>query len=85
MRGVVTPIEFRGVRYTMSELSRMVGLSTQLIGWRLRNGWPIEQALGRPTPKQRQAGVASNLAGFTGTGAGSTAQDRVDLSFQKKQ
>ena len=47
-------IEFREQNLTLSEWTKIVGISRSQIGWRLRNGWSIEQAL-TTTPGMRRA------------------------------
>ncbi len=37
-------IEYRGVRFTISQLARKVGLHPAVLGGRIRNGWSIERA-----------------------------------------
>lgn len=75
---------FRGVRYTMSELSEMSGVSAQVLRARLADGWTIEQAMCIPTPQQRRRGVVSNFAPPMGTGPGSNAQDFSNIEFPEK-
>lgn len=70
-------IEFRGRRWLLSELAEITGIPHNTI----RLGWNVEQAIGTPTPKQRRAGVVSNLSAFQGTGGGSTAQEMPNITF----
>lgn len=72
---------YRGQRWLLSELSEITGIPAATVKARIEAGWTMEQALGTPTPKQRRAGVVSNLGAFEGTGAGSTAQETSNLSF----
>lgn len=72
---------YRGQRWLLSELADITGISTATIKARIVAGWTVEQAVAMPTPKQRRAGVLSNLSAFEGTGAGSTAQETPNLSF----
>ncbi|MBF2716885.1 hypothetical protein [Agrobacterium vitis] len=44
----------------------------------------VEQVIATPTPKQRRAGAISNLPAFSGTGAGSTAQETPNITFSRK-
>ncbi|MCS0460340.1 hypothetical protein [Rhizobium favelukesii] len=75
---------FRGQRWLLKELSEITGIPACTIHARIRLGWTMEQALGSPTPKQRRAGVVSNLPAFEGTGAGSTAQETPKITFSEK-
>jgi hypothetical protein len=74
-------IEYLGRRWLLSELSEITGIPHNTIRQRFGLGWNVEQALGTPTPKQRRAGVVSNLSAFEGTGAGSTAQETPNITF----
>lgn len=42
-----------GVTHTMAEWARVVGISTELIWYRLNHGWPVEQAINIPAKKYR--------------------------------
>lgn len=77
-------IEHRGTRYTTSEVSRISGVSVATIRQRLNSGWTTTQAIGTPTPKQRRAGVISNLPAFEGTGAGRSVQENPEIIFHKE-
>lgn len=77
----ITLIEYRGKRWLVSELTAITGIPSSTIRKRISDGWTMEQALGTPTPKQRRAGVVSNLPAFEGTGGGSTSQETTNLSF----
>ena len=77
-------IEHSGTRYTTSEVSRISGVSVATIRQRLNSGWTTTQAIATPTPKQRRAGVISNLPAFEGTGAGSTSQETPNITFSKE-
>ena len=72
---------FRGTRYTAPELAEMFGVPANTILTRLRDGWTVEQAVGNPTLAQRRRGVVSNFDAFSGTGAGSTAQETPEITF----
>jgi hypothetical protein len=72
---------YLGQRWLLSELSEITGVSRDTLRERIAAGWTMEQALGTPTPKQRRAGVVSNLPAFEGTGAGSTAQETPNIIF----
>lgn len=72
---------YRGKRWLVVELAQISGVPAQTLRKRISDGWTMEQALGTPTPKQRRAGVVSNLPAFEGTGGGSTSQETTNLSF----
>ena len=72
---------YRGQRWLIAELAEITGVPAQTIRKRLADGWTTEQALGMPTPKQRRAGVVSNLPAFEGTGAGRTVQETPNITF----
>lgn len=72
---------YRGQRWLLSELADITGVPRCTLRARLADGWTMEQALGTPTPKQRRAGVVSNLLAFEGTGAGSTLQETPNITF----
>ncbi|TIX89296.1 hypothetical protein [Rhizobium sp. P44RR-XXIV] len=72
---------YLGQRWLLSELADITGVPRFTLRARLADGWTMEQALGTPTPKQRRAGVVSNLSAFEGTGAGSTSQESANITF----
>lgn len=37
--------EYRGNRYTISQLSKLSGVSYEVLYYRLTHGWPVEQAM----------------------------------------
>lgn len=76
--------KFRGVRYTMSELSEMSGVTVSTIYQRRKRGWTMEQALAIPTREQISRGVVVNSLPFEGTGAGTTAQETPEITFSEK-
>jgi hypothetical protein len=76
--------KFNGVRYSTRELAEMSGVPFHTLRARLRRGWTIEQAVTVPTIQQRRRGVVSNRIAIDETGALSTAQERSNISFQKK-
>jgi hypothetical protein len=60
-----TVIEFRGVRATLAEHCRRLGLPSNRVYGRLHLGWPIERALSEPIVprgKNRDAAPATNGA-----------------------
>lgn len=65
---------YNGTRWLMHELVELSGVPRPTLHARIMAGWTIEQAIGTPTPKQRRAGVVSNLPAFEGTGGGSLPQ-----------
>lgn len=75
---------YRGQRWLVAELADITGIPAATITARIAAGWTVEQAVGTPTPKQRRAGVLSNLPAFEGTGAGSTAQMTPNITFLEK-
>ena len=48
---------YRGKARTLAELSAECGLSANVIGARLRRGWPIEKALSEPIISQNESGA----------------------------
>lgn len=76
---------YRGQRWLLSELANISGVPLPTLRKRFTEGWTMEQAIGTPTPKQRRAGVVSNLPAFEGTGAGSTAQEASNISFSESE
>lgn len=72
---------WRGQRWLMNELVEMSGVSRPTLQARFKAGWTVEQAVATPTPKQRRAGVVSNLSDFEGTGGGSNARYSVQIDF----
>ncbi|MND68160.1 hypothetical protein D3C87_1413720 [compost metagenome] len=72
---------YRGQRWLITELAEISGVPRPTLHKRIMAGWTIEQAVTVPTPKQRRAGVVSNLSAFEGTGAGSTSQETPNLTF----
>lgn len=75
---------FKGTRFTIGELADMSGVPAFTIYQHLSNGWTVEQAVTLPTPAQRRRGVVSNFPTFSGTGAGSTAQETPEITFPKE-
>lgn len=77
--------EFRGTRYTLTELSQASGVAYNTLHSRLFTlGWTVEQAVMTPSPKQHRAGVVFNFVPLEGTGAGSTAQESPKITFPNK-
>lgn len=76
--------EFRGVRYTVSELADMSGVPVNTLRHRLYYGWTLQQAMTTPTPKQRRRGVVFNFPPFEGTGAGSFPQEIPEITFSEQ-
>lgn len=72
---------YRGQRWLLAELAKITGIAANTINARIAAGWTIEQAVETPTPKQRRAGVVSNLPAFLGTGDGGTAQETPNITF----
>ncbi|WP_293808412.1 hypothetical protein [uncultured Bosea sp.] len=76
--------EFRGSRYTTSELAEMSGVPAGVLRGRLAQGWNIEQAMTVPTIQQRRRGVVSNLIAIDETGRSSSAQETTNISFSEE-
>lgn len=79
----LTLYEFRGTRYTATELAELSGVPRGTLYQRLAHGWTIEQAVTVPTIAQRRRGVVSNFSTVSGTGAGSTAQETPEITFSE--
>lgn len=75
---------FRGTRYTTRELAQMSGIAPDTLRHRLALGWTVEQAMTVPTPAQRRRGGVSNFDVFSGTGAGTTAQEMPEITFSEE-
>lgn len=72
---------YEGQRWLLTELAEISGVPRPTLHKRIMAGWTIEQAVTVPTPKQRRAGVVSNLGAFSGTGGGSTLQESANITF----
>lgn len=44
----MSPLEYRGVLYSVAELSKMTGLSRTTIDSRLHRGWPVDRIVETP-------------------------------------
>jgi len=76
-------ISFNGESLPASAWAKRLGLSTQTIHLRLKNGWSVELTVTTP-PKSRRRGVVSDFGASLGTGGGTSAQDSTDLSFSQE-
>jgi hypothetical protein len=80
-------LEHGGLALTLEQWAERQGMTYAALAFRLRNGWPIHQALTTPprrSPSKRRPGVVSNFATFAGTGGGSTAEERPEITFSEK-
>lgn len=66
---------------TLKEWASETGMSANTILNRLNMGWTLEDALTRAVQEHRKPGVVLDFAPSEGTGAGSTAQETLNLSF----
>lgn len=58
-------VEFRGENLTLSEWGRRFGVSSTMIARRIRNGWPIEQAMITPSERAPKATEAKEAVAKT--------------------
>ena len=47
-------VNYRGKEYGLTELSRMCGISADMLGYRLRHGWTVEEAVETPKGEKRR-------------------------------
>lgn len=74
----------QGKTLTVAQWASITGLVKATIAWRLRRGWPLEQALSLTPSFGHRPGVVSDFGPSKGTGAGSTAQETPNLEFSKE-
>lgn len=80
-----------GQSRSLREWAEETGITHHTLRSRISNGWPIEEALtvpiaevGKRLHRNRQPGVVSDFRPSSGTGAGSTAQERLENNFSKE-
>ncbi|PVA06115.1 hypothetical protein [Thalassorhabdomicrobium marinisediminis] len=76
-------LSHQGTTQTIAEWAEQIGLNKAALINRLESGWPVERALAEPLGKSGR-GVVRDFAAPLGTGGGTSAQDRQNLSFPKE-
>ncbi|MGP4690637.1 hypothetical protein [Agrobacterium cavarae] len=75
---------YDGKALTLREWSNHTGLKVNTIRARLADGWSINRALSAPLDRRgRRRGVSPDFTPSAGTGAGSTAQETPNITFQE--
>ncbi|MYZ46462.1 hypothetical protein [Propylenella binzhouense] len=74
---------FNGRTLPLPAWSRETGIGLTQLHYRHRQGWSAERALTTPVKPRRKKkpGDVKNFQEYTGTGAGSLAQDRPKMEF----
>lgn len=78
-------IEHDGVCLSLNAWAQRTGIKPGTIAYRLGRGWSVEQALAPHNLRGRcRWGVVPDFVPLAGTGAGSTAQETPDITFQEE-
>lgn len=79
-----------GNTLSLSDWAQQTGLKVKTLQSRLRKGWSLELALSEPTGARlgnrahRKPGVVFDFPPSKGTGAGSTLQATINITFSEK-
>lgn len=80
--------EINGVSKSLMQWADHIGIAYEALIGRTRRGRTLAEAvaMGGPIPRgrKRRRGVSSNFVPFEGTGAGSTAQEILEITFSEQ-
>ncbi|NVO55098.1 hypothetical protein HW561_04745 [Rhodobacteraceae bacterium B1Z28] len=85
--GSTVRLTFRGEERSLNEWATITGIQKATLRYRLNQGWSVARTLNEPVSKnsRNRPGVVSNFGASEGTGVGTSAQDRVKITFSERE